>query len=77
MAAQDFRHATQEDQEKVIDFIRRLERLFKLAGRYGISAETRNALLYGQLQEGLKHKIVESPAVSGATGYQKLFGSQG
>ena len=58
----------------MIDFIRRLERLFKLAGRYGISAETRNTLLYGQLQEGLKHKIMESPAVSGATGYQKLFG---
>ena len=73
MAAQDFRHATQEDQEKVIDFIRLLERLFKLPyGRDGISAETRNTLLYGQLQEGLKHKIMESPAVSGATGYQKL-----
>ena len=31
MAAQDFRHASQEDHEKVGDFIRRLEQLFKLA----------------------------------------------
>ena len=73
MAAQDFRHASQEEQEKVSDFIRRLERLFKLAyGHEGISTETRNTLLYGQLQEGLRHKIMESPAVSGATSYQGL-----
>ena len=52
IAVQDFRHATQEEQEKVTDFIRRLERLFKLAyGHEGISAETRNTLLYRQLQE--------------------------
>ena len=73
MAAQDFRHAAQEDQEKVSDFIQRLERLFKLAyGHDGISVETRNTLLYGQMQEGLKHKIMESPAVSGTTDYQNL-----
>ena len=42
MAAQDFRHASQEDCEKVGDFIRRLEQLFKLAyGHDAISAETR------------------------------------
>ena len=55
------------------DFIRRLEQLFKLAyGRDPISGETRTTLLYGQLQEGLEHKIMESPAVSGATDYQSL-----
>ena len=73
MAAQDFRHASQEDHEKVGDFIRRLEQLFKLAyGRDPISGETRTTLLYGQLQEGLEHQIMESPAVSGATDYQSL-----
>ena len=50
MAAQDFRHASQEENEKVGDFMRRLEQLFKLAyGRDIISAETRGTLLYGQL----------------------------
>ena len=73
MAAQNFRHASQEDTEKVGDFIRRLEQLFQLAyGRDPISGETRTTLLYGQLQEGLKHRIMESPAVSGATDYQSL-----
>ena len=73
MAAQDFRHASQEEHEKVADFIRRLEQLFKLAyGRDPISRETRSTLLYGQLQEGLVHRIMESPAVSGATDYQSL-----
>ena len=73
MAAQDFRHAAQEENEKVGDFIRRLEQLFKLAyGRDIISAETRGTLLYGQLQEGLRHRIMEAPAVSGATNYQAL-----
>ena len=70
MAAQDFRYAPQEEHEKVADYIRRLEWLFKLAyGHNPISVETR---LYGQLQEGLKHRITESPAVSGATDYQSL-----
>ena len=73
MAAQDFRHAAQEESEKVSDFIRRLEQLFKLAyGHDTISAETRNTLLYGQLQEGLKFRIMEAPAVSGAADYQAL-----
>ena len=73
MAAQDFRHASQEEHEKVADFIRRLEQLFKLAyGRDPISRETRSTLLHGQLQEGLVHRIMESPDVSGATDYQSL-----
>lgn len=73
MAAQDFRHASQEEHERVSDFIRRLEQLFKLAyGRDALSMETRYILLYGQLQEGLKLKIIESPAVSGAVDYSSL-----
>ena len=73
MAAQDFRHASQEENEKVGDFIRRLEQLFKVAyGHDAISAETRGTLLYGQLQEGLRYRLMEAPAVSGAADYQAL-----
>ena len=69
MAAQDFHHLAQEEKEKVINFIRRLERTFRLAyGHNSMSAETRDALLFGQLQESLKY----GPAVSGATSYQSL-----
>ena len=68
MAAQDFRHALQEEDEKVGDFIRRMEQLFKVA--YGqISAEMRGTLLYGQ---GLRYRLIEAPAVSGAADYQAL-----
>ena len=73
MAAQDFRHASQEDGEKVADFIRRLERIFRLAyGHDHMLLETRDTLLFSQLQEGLKYKLMESPAVSGATSYATL-----
>ena len=67
LAAQDFRHICQGDNESVADFIRRLERTFKIAyGRDSMSQETRNALLHGQLQDGLRYEIMKAPAVSGA-----------
>ena len=70
MAAQDFRHASQEEMEKTGDFIRRLERLFKVAYVHdNLSVETRNAFLYGRLQEGLRYCLME---VSGALDYQAL-----
>ena len=75
MAVQDFRHLTQREGETVGvgDFIRRLERTFQLAyGRDGMLPETRDALLYGQLQEGLRDSLMEGPAVSGAVNYQAL-----
>ena len=73
MAVQDFRHLTQREGETVGDFIRRLERTFQLAyGRDGMLPETRDALLYGQLQEGLRDNHMEGPAVSGALSYQAL-----
>ncbi len=34
--------------------------------------DTRDTLLFSQLQEGLKYSLMESPAVSGATSYQAL-----
>ena len=73
LAAQEFRHTTQGDTEKVADFIRRLERTFNIAyGMEGISVETRDTLLHGQLQDVLKHDLMQSPAVSGAQTYQEL-----
>ena len=52
-AAQDFRHALQQESESVVDFIQRLELLFRMAyGHDLMSDKTRANLLYGQLQEG-------------------------
>ena len=73
LAAQDFRHTTQKDTEPVPDFIRRLERTFRIAySRDNLSVETRDVLLYGQLQDGLKPDLMHNPAVSGALTYQEL-----
>ena len=73
IAAQEFRHCAQSEGEKVGDYIRRLEKTFRVAyGRDAIMAETRDALLYGQLHEGLLYQLMEAPAVSGATSYTSL-----
>ena len=37
-----------------------------------MSTETRDTLLHGQLQEGLRYEIMESSTVSGATQYSEL-----
>ena len=72
LAAQDFRHAVQKDEEPVSDYMR-VERCFQIAyGRDNFSAETREAILFGQLQDGLKFNIMKSPAVSGCQSYQDL-----
>ena len=69
-AVQDFRHTRQKETEPVGDFILRLERIFHLAyGRDQLSGKTRDALLHGQLQEGLLYQLMEAPAVSGAQKY--------
>ena len=66
-------HATQGTQEAVSDYMLRLEKTFKRAyGRDHMAEDTRNALLYAQLQEGLKYVLMKAPAVSGAQGYQEL-----
>lgn len=73
LAGQDFRHARQEGSESVSEYIRRLEKLFQAAyGRDGLSVETRQTLLYSQLQEGLVYDLIKSPAVSGADSYSQL-----
>ena len=73
LAAQDFRHAIQGNDERVADYIRRLERTFRVAyGRDGLATPTRDALLHGQLYEGLRYDIMRSPAVSGAQSYKEL-----
>ena len=73
LAAQEFRHTSQGCNEWVADFIRRLERTFNVAyGQEGMSTETRDTLLHGQLQDALKHELMQAPAVSGAQTYQEL-----
>ena len=73
LAAQDFRHTSQAEAESTADFIRRLERTFQVAYGYdNMSLETRETILYGQLQEGLHYDLIKSPAVSGAQGYKEL-----
>ena len=73
LASQDFRHLRQVSREKVADFITWLKRTFKQAyGRDTMQQETRDMLLFAQLQEGLKLYLTEAPAVSGATTYMAL-----
>ena len=73
VVAQDFRHLSQQATETVSDFICRLEKTFRRAyGHDKMSAETRNTLLYGQLNDGLRYSLVKAPAVSGASDYQQL-----
>ena len=55
------------------DFIGQLENVFQTGfGREQLSNETREMLLYGQLQEGLLYSLMESPTVSGAQNYKEL-----
>ncbi len=73
LAVQDFCHASQKGKEAISDFIRWLERTFRIAyGRDGLSAETRSTLLYVQLQEGLRYDLMRAPVVSGALSYAEL-----
>ena len=63
----------QKDAEVVADFIRRLEQTFRIAyGNDRLSAETREAFLYSQLQEGLRTDFMQNPSVSGALTYKTL-----
>ena len=73
MAAEDFRHSLQRDGEVISDFIRRHEKMYQIAySKDDLNAATRDALLYGQLYEGLCYDVMLSPAVSGVQGYREL-----
>ena len=73
LAALDFRHISQHINESVSDFIGRLEQVFQTGfGREQLSNETREMLLFGQLQEGLLYTLMEAPSVSGAQNYKEL-----
>ena len=73
VAAQDFRHMSQQARETVSKFIDRLEKTFRKAyGHENITADTRNTLLYGQLHEGLRYNLLKASAVSGASNYTQL-----
>jgi len=65
VAAHDFRHLSQRSSETVSDFICRLEKTFRRAyGNEQMCEDTRNILLYGQLNERLKYNLIKSPVVS-------------
>ena len=73
LSALDFHHAMQKDSEAVANYIQRLERTFQIGfGWAKMSIETRNALLYSQLQSSLAFELSKAPAVSGACNYEKL-----
>ena len=73
LAAQDFRHASQHEGESVPDYISRIEQLYRRAyGREGMSDETRNTLLHGQMQEDLCYELMKAPAVTGSHMYREL-----
>ena len=73
MAAQEFRHSLQRPDEGVAEFIRRIEKSYQIAyGKDAMSSDTRDALLYGQLYEGLRYELMRGPTVSGSQGYQEL-----
>lgn len=67
VAAQEFKQTAQANGKSVADFVRQLKRAFRMAyGQEKLSLETRDALLYGQLQEGLCYSLIQAPAVLGA-----------
>ena len=73
LAGQDFRHTRQGEVETVADFVRRLERDFQIAyGSDKMGQETREVILHGQMQDGLRLQLMRSPSVSGALTYKQL-----
>ena len=57
--------------KSVISFVA-LKRCFVGRGHDTMLSETRDALLYAQLQEGLRYDLMKAQAVSGALNYQAL-----
>ena len=73
MAAQEFRHTIQRPGESVAEFIRRLEKAYQVAyGKDSLNHDTREALLYSQLYDGLSYALMRGPSVSGGQNYRAL-----
>ena len=73
MAALEFRHSMQCQGESVAEFIRRIEKAYQVAyGKDALIVDTRDALLYGQLYEGLRYDLMQAPSVSGSQSYKEL-----
>lgn len=69
LAGQDFPHTRQGEVETVADFVRRLERVFQIAyGSDKMGQETRELILHGQMQDGLRLELM----ISGALTYKEL-----
>ena len=59
LAGQDFRRTIQSDNEAVADYVCRLEKAFRIAfGSDKLGKKTKETMLYGQLQEGLRIGIL-------------------
>lgn len=73
MAAQEFRHSMQRQEESDTEFIRRIEKAYQVAyGKDSLNPDTRDTLLYSQLYDGLRYEIMRGPAVSGSRNYREL-----
>ena len=73
LGALEFRHMQQQAKQGVSEFITRLEKACREAyGREPMSKETRDTLLFAQLQDGLRYELVRASAVSGALSHEQL-----
>ena len=73
LAGKSFQHTTQRDSGPVGDFIWWLEHVFQIAySNDRMSPEMREAILYGQLQDGLQLELTSTHSVSGALTYKEL-----
>ena len=61
LVGKDFWHTTQKDSESVANFIQQLEHVFQMAYRNDrMGLKMREAILYGQLQDGLHLELIRS-----------------
>ena len=73
LAAQYFQHAMQKESETVADYIHGQECYFQIAYSHDkLTSEAKEAILFGQLQEGLSYEIMKSPSVSGTQLHNEL-----
>ena len=71
MAAQDFRYCSQSEGESTSSDIWK-EYFDWLMGVMECWPKYETPLFHGQLQEGLQHRLMEAPAVSGTSTYAML-----